>query len=64
MESYCHMLPLVKSNYLTTLIMSYAFDQSTVMPILRMLSQRGNQFIHDNYDQLMHFCKPTRIDLI
>ncbi len=58
-----HLLPGLKSSYLTTLLFSYAYYQRQGFCIIRMLSKQGDIFIKKNMQQLKYFTMQEGIDL-
>jgi hypothetical protein len=56
MENYRHhLLPTIRSNYLTTLIFSYYSHMDINKELILKLSSKGQSFISDNIDQITYF---------
>lgn len=53
MEQYTyniHLIPRLKSNYLTTLLVSYAFDYLDAVMFFNLASKKGRMFMVNNND--------------
>lgn len=59
-----HLSPRLKSNYITTLVLSYLSSHNKITKLLPILSKKGKAFLQHNRDQLRHFCQSyKKVDL-
>ena len=55
METTNHLTQLLKSDYLTALIMSFVDFEDEVRPMVQLLSHKGKLFLDRNEEQIKYF---------